>query len=421
MPGHIARRTAGGASRSRAISFRPMPPEDVSDDAPVDSIVELTRALVRLPTRAGIDAYEPAFTLLEDWLHSHGAAVRRLAGPGGATVALMGCPAETAKRWYVLNATVDTAPFGDESTWTRPPTGADIEGGWMYGRGTADCKVGVAIFAHLIVEAAIRPPSPVSVAAVFDADEHTGGFAGIRAYLDEPSRRRATAGVFVGYPGPDKIVVGGRGFLRAVLHVAGQSAHSGSRRPTTANAVARAARLVTRLDGAAPPNGDDPDFPVPPKVTVTAVRGGEGFSIIPDRCTVAVDVRLTPRFDVTRAQAYLGDQVAAVDREDPGPRPTTVDVVMTRPAYRLPQGSALAAALQSSAEAALGRRPPLEIVGPSSVGNLLAQAGIEATAGFGVGYRNLHAVDEAIDLSTIGPVYRAYRGAARRLTADGEG
>jgi len=92
----------------------------------------------------------------------------------------------------------------------------------MYGRGTADCKVGVAIFAHLIVEAAAPTASPVSVVAVFDADEHSGGFAGIRSYLDDPSRRRATSGVFVGYPGPDKIVVGSRGFLRAVLGVAGE-------------------------------------------------------------------------------------------------------------------------------------------------------------------------------------------------------
>ena len=398
-----------------------MPPDDVSGDAPVDSIIELTRALVRLPTRAAVDGYEPVFALLEEWLRSYGVAVERLAGPRGATVALLSCPEETTKRWYVLNATVDTAPFGDESTWTRHPTGAEIEDGWMYGRGTADCKVGVALFAHLLVEAAVHVPSPLSVVALFDADEHSGGFAGIRSFLDDPSHRRATAGAFVGYPGPDKIVVGSRGFLRATLHVAGESAHSGSRHPVTANAVTRAARLVACLDRAPLPSGDDRDFPLPPKVTVTGIEGGEGFSIVPDQCTVAVDVRLTPRFDAARAQAYLGDQVAALDREVPGPRPTTVDVVMARPAYRLPASSMLSAALQAGAEAAFGRNVPLEIVGPSNVGNLLAEMGIEATAGFGVGYRNLHAADEAIDLSTIGPVYRAYRRAVQHLAVGGHG
>lgn len=93
----------------------------------------------------------------------------------------------------------------------------------------------------------------------------------------------------------------------------------------------------------------------------------------------------------------------------------TASIVVSRPAYRLAAGSPLTGALADGAAAALGRRPQLEIAGPSNVGNLLAEAGIEATAGFGVAYRGLHAVDEAIDLDTVDPVYRAYRGALERL------
>ena len=36
---------------------------------------------------------------------------------------------------------------------------------------------------------------------------------------------------------------------------------------------------------------------MPGKLTVTALRGGQGYSVTPDLCTVNVDIRTTPRFD----------------------------------------------------------------------------------------------------------------------------
>lgn len=400
-----------------AIVSSAMTLDDRPDDAPTASVLELIGTLVRIPTRAGLDPYEPVFAILEEWLGAHGVKVERLGGRGGATVALVARTPATAGPWYVLDATVDTAPFGDEAAWTHDPTGAEVDGGWMFGRGAADCKAGVALFAHLVAEAAARTDVEVPLVGVFDADEHTGGFGGIRAFLADDVLRTGTAGAFIGYPGPDKVVIGGRGFLRAVIHVAGRSAHSGSRHAATANAITRAARLVTRLEGLVPDPGDDPNFPLPAKITVTGIEGGEGFSVVPDRCRLEIDVRLTPRFDAGAAETLLRQAAAGVDGDAPGPRPTEVQVVMARPPYRLPAGSTLAGALQDGAEAAFGRRPDLDLAGPSNVGNLLAEAGIEATAGFGVAYRNLHAVDEAIDLATVAPVYRAYRSALEQLAA----
>lgn len=63
------------------------------------------------------------------------------------------------------------------------------------------------------------------------------------------------------------VVVGSRGFLRAVVRIAGRAAHSGSRRPVEANAVTRAAWLASTLAGVDLGDLTAPDFPVPPKVT----------------------------------------------------------------------------------------------------------------------------------------------------------
>jgi succinyl-diaminopimelate desuccinylase len=80
---------------------------------------------------------------------------------------------------------------------------------------------------------------------VFNADEHTGGFGGIRAWLDGFDER--IAGVLIGYPGHDRIGVGARGFWRATLHISGASAHSGSSLDRGTNAIAKATLLVESL------------------------------------------------------------------------------------------------------------------------------------------------------------------------------
>jgi succinyl-diaminopimelate desuccinylase len=101
-------------------------------------------------------------------------------------------------------------------------------------------------------------------------------------------------GVMIGYPGSDHLVTGGRGVLRAQLHARGMASHSGGRR-ATANAITKAAALVSSLVGAQLPAGAEPAFPLPPWLTVTEISGGTGYSAVPDLCTLRVDVRLMPR------------------------------------------------------------------------------------------------------------------------------
>jgi acetylornithine deacetylase/succinyl-diaminopimelate desuccinylase-like protein len=114
----------------------------------------------------------------------------------------------------VLDACVDTAPFGDESAWTHPPTSAAVADGWLWGRGAADSKAGAAIFCHLLARLAGHMDGlRGGVSLLLDADEHTGAFGGARAYFTGPGAPGDVLGVMIGYPGMDHLVVGGRGLL----------------------------------------------------------------------------------------------------------------------------------------------------------------------------------------------------------------
>lgn len=383
------------------------------------SIVELTAKLVQIPSRAGVDPVEPLLDFLDDWLGERGLPSRRLHDAEGRLVGLYLRLASAAPGPVIcLDACLDTAPFGDERAWTYPPTSGQIEGGRLLGRGAADCKVAMALFSHLLVELTSLGDLPCGeVYAVFDAYEHTGEFAGIKCFLDAVPR--LPDAVLIGYPGNDKVVVGSRGFLRARLTVAGQAAHSGGTSRAGINAALKAARLTTRLHERPLPGELDPYFRFGPKLTVTAVHGGEGFSVVPDRCELNVDFRLTPNVGRDVAARWIETVVREIDTEHPSGKPTAIEWLESWPAYRVDEESPLVTHFLAAAQEVFDRPIPPRISGPSNIGNFLAARGIPALAGFGVSYSNVHGTDESIEIASILPVYETYRRALDRiLSAD---
>ncbi len=373
-----------------------------------DTVSELTQALVRIPSRAGVDPYDPIVDLLSGWMREHGLATTVLRDGTGAVVGLTTeiLGVHPGPRW-VLDACLDSAPFGDENAWTHPPTSGFIEGGWMWGRGSADSKVAVAIFCHLATRlAASAEQLHGSLVLLFDLDEHTGRFGGAKAYFEGTDAPGDVAGVMIGYPGMDKLVIGGRGVYRVQLHIHGIASHSGGSR-STPNAIDKATQLIGELAAADLPDSACENFPLPGKLTVTAIEGGQGYSVTPDLCTLNIDIRTTPTFDDSGASTLLSHVIARVDQQWPGTRPTLVQLVTRWPAYALPADSRLRNTLLRAAHT-FGVAVEPKIAGPSNIGNYLAGLGIPATAGFGVTYTGLHATDERIQLGTIPTTQAVY-------------
>ncbi|MFI1869391.1 M20 family metallopeptidase [Streptomyces jumonjinensis] len=380
------------------------------------SVVELASELIRRPSRGGIDDYGPVLGVLEEWLSARGLPHRRLHDDAGLLVGLLveirgGRPGS----WWTLDACVDTAPYGDESAWSFPPACGDVADGWLRGRGSADSKLAASMFCHIAADLAPHTETlHGGLAVLLDVDEHTGGFGGARAYLADESAVRP-AGVMIGYPGMDEVVVGGRGLWRATLTVHAPSGHSGSSK-TVVGAISRAAHLVRLLDAAELPGVDAASgFPLPPKLSVTTFHGGEGFSVIPDRCDLNIDVRTTPGFGAHDAETLVRKIAAELDADLPGPRPTEVTPVVAWPPFRLAEDEQPAAALLGAAAGA-GLTVRAKTAGPSNIGNLLAGEGIPGvTAGFGVPYEGLHGIDERAHLAELPTVYAVYHRAVLDL------
>ncbi len=382
-------------------------------------IAALTADLVRFPTQGGIDPQAPALHYLADWLDQAGVPSRLYEAPNRrpknraiGLLAEIGPPRGPA---FALTACLDTAVFGEPDTWEGcKPTAALVTDGWMVGRGTADSKVGVAIFCMLMAE--LRPIAHTlqgRLLLLLDSDEHTGRFGAVKQLTAEQNHIK---GVYIGYPGNGSIKIGARGFYRAKVSLYGVSSHSGASQPSRQNAVEKAARLVTALTAAPLPDADDTsDFGIGPQKTCTAITGGRGYSSVPDYCFLRVDYRLTPTFTKAVARQHLRALVEEVDRQMPTDRASRIEAEQSWPAYRLGAGDALVRALRDAAAAEFGTPPELQVSGPSNVGNFLSSFGIDATCGFGVTCRNVHGANEAIKLDTIMPVYRSYRAAVLKL------
>lgn len=121
---------------------------------------------------AGVYAEAGATTEIVEVEAGRGNALGTLRGAGGG-------------RSLVLNGHVDVVPPGDGAGWTYPPFDAHVEGGRMYGRGTADMKAGLVAQAFAVLalrRAGVDLAGDLQLQAV--VGEETGEHdAGIRAAI----------------------------------------------------------------------------------------------------------------------------------------------------------------------------------------------------------------------------------------------
>jgi len=357
-----------------------------------NDIIEITKDLVAIPSQGGLDRPEAVLEYLSkkcSALKLPHEILKHYSKPVGLSVPIINNPELPV---YTLIAIVDTAPIGNVRDWNTLPFHPEIKDGWMYGRGTSDGKVGGAI---LLALAEHIKQSGKNFILYFDADEHTGKFFGARAFM---KRYPNLTGGCLLYPGNDQLVIGGRGFYRATAKVRGTAAHSGSKDFNQDNAVLRACDFIKSLELNVSPKL----FPLPPKLSVTAIHGGKYFSVVPDSVNINIDIRTTYDFSETDAEKLLQDAASKF-----GGKIYIVEF-QRFPAYALDENSHIRKAFEKSLKESRFDIPS-RVVGLSNTGNLMSGYGIDMTSGFGVTYKNAHAANECIELASIEPVVGVYK------------
>jgi succinyl-diaminopimelate desuccinylase len=286
-------------------------------------LVELLQTLIRIPTvnppgeryddfvaafRARLDAFGYATEI-----HRVPEAELPVLAPFGEGLprpSLLATLTQGAGPTIHLDGHYDVVPVGND--WTTDPFGGELIDGWIYGRGAADMKSGLA--AQVIaVEALRRAGFAGTIVQSAVPDEETVGVrnAGM-GWLVEQGLLADTDAVIITEPfGPDGVGIGHKGAIWGEITLHGRQAHGSSPR-LGINAVEAMARYLAAVDrdvrplleqrvtsyGVTPPE---------PHATLSfdTIRGGVATNIVPDRCTVTFNRRLVPGEELDAAREEL--------------------------------------------------------------------------------------------------------------------
>jgi glutamate carboxypeptidase len=301
--------------------------------------------------------------------------IARSAGSGGRRILLVGH--------------TDTV-FDDGTALERPFT---LDGSIARGPGVSDMKSGLltGMFAvRALREAGLDGFAHVTY--VCNPDEEIGSpFSGpvIRALATEHD----VAFVLEGGRDNGDIVSSRKGITDFTLTVHGRAAHAGVEPDKGRNAIAAAADLATRLHAL---NGRWPDV----TLTVGTIHGGTRTNVVPERCTLELEVR-------SPVTATLEEAEREIDRICAEPSIDDVEIDVDRIASHRPMERTDAIAALAARATGLAAELGIELrdaaTGGASDANTIASAGTPVLDALGPVGGADHAPGEWIDVDSIVP------------------
>jgi len=229
-------------------------------------------------------------------------------------------PARRLGRSLILNGHIDVVPTGPQAMWSRSPWDPEIVDGWMYGRGSADMKAGLAanLFAYDAVRAAgFAPAAPIHFQSVVE-EECTGNGA-LAALL----RGYTADAVIIPEPEENMLVRANVGVLWFKVRIDGRPAHT-REMASGFNAIDAAYRVIAALRELearwnAEHHGhrhfEHLDHPI--NFNIGKIAGGDWASTVPPWCELDVRVAIYPGTTADDARREIELCLARASAGDP--------------------------------------------------------------------------------------------------------
>ncbi len=302
-----------------------------------------------------------------------------------------------------LNAHGDVVAPGDG--WTTDPYGAEIEDGWMYGRGVAVSKSDFATYAFALL--ALRESNLPLAGAVelhFTYDEETGGALGPK-WLLERGLSKPDLVISAGFS--YSVVTAHSGCLHLEVEVRGKSAHAAF--PDTGNdalvATTEALRAIYGLKDRLANIHSSVDGIDCPSITIGLIDGGINTNVVPDRVTFRLDRRMIPEESPNDVEAELRASIEGAIGKFDGISVAIRRIMLVKPLAPILGVEGAIAALRRAATEVFGTEVGVSGVPIYTDARLYMEAGIP-TVIYGAGPRNLleangHRADERLVLDDL--------------------
>ena len=306
---------------------------------------------------------------------------------------------------FVFAGHTDTVPVGPIEKWNTDPFKAEIKEGYLYGRGAADMKSGIAA----MVTAAERyvqknPNHNGTIAFLITSDEEGPSINGTRRVIDYLNEKKIKINWCVlGEPSSDKqladvIRIGRRGSLNGILKINGIQGHVAY--PEKAkNPIHEAAEFLNKLTSIEWDQGND-SFP-PTSFQISNINAGTGAdNVIPD----ALNVLFNFRFSTEISQDEIENKVEELLKKFS--LDYTLEWKLSGAPFLTDSGS-----LINNATAAIKEIIGIDTIhstgGGTSDGRFIAPTGAQ-TIELGVVNETIHKINECVkveDLDTISNIY----------------
>lgn len=313
----------------------------------------------------------------------------------------------------------DVVPTGDEKNWTYPPFTPTIADGYLWARGAADMKTGIAAFTVAAERfVANHPEHNGSIAFLITSDEEGPSINGtVKVVETLEARNEKITYCLVGEPSStdtlgDIIKNGRRGSLGAVLTVTGKQGHVAYPH-LASNPIHAAMSALAELTNATWDNGND-YFPAT-SLQISNINSGTGATnVIPETLEAVFNFRFSTETSEDELKAkthaifdkYFADSKAAYD----------IHWKLSGQPFLTPEGK-LVSACQQAIKSVTGTDTTLSTSGGTSDGRFIAPTGAQVVE-LGVRNATIHQVDEKVEVDDLGKLAQIYEGILENLLLD---
>nr|WP_299040163.1 succinyl-diaminopimelate desuccinylase [uncultured Psychrobacter sp.] len=313
----------------------------------------------------------------------------------------------------------DVVPTGDEKNWTYPPFTPTIADGYLWARGAADMKTGIAAFTIASERfVASHPEHKGSIALLITSDEEGPSINGTVKVIETlEARDEKITYCLVGEPSStntlgDIIKNGRRGSLGAELTVTGKQGHVAY--PHLAcNPIHAAMAALSELTAAEWDTGND-YFPAT-SLQISNLNSGTGATnVIPETLEAVFNFR----FSTETTEDELKQKTHAIFDKHFANSDASYNIhwKLSGNPFLTPEGK-LVSACQNAIKSVTGTYTTLSTSGGTSDGRFIAPTGAQVVE-LGVRNATIHQVDEKVEVDDLGKLAQIYEGILENLLLD---
>lgn len=310
----------------------------------------------------------------------------------------------------------DVVPTGDVNNWTYPPFTPTIADGYLWARGSADMKTGIAAFTVAAERfVANHPEHQGSIAFLITSDEEGPSINGTVKVIETlEARNEKITYCLVGEPSStdslgDIIKNGRRGSLGAELTVTGKQGHVAYPH-LASNPIHAAMSALAELIAAEWDEGND-YFPAT-SLQISNINSGTGATnVIPETLNAVFNFR----FSTETSEGELKEKTHAIFDKHFKDSKAKYDIhwKLSGNPFLTPEGK-LVSACQNAIKSVTGTDTTLSTSGGTSDGRFIAPTGAQVVE-LGVRNATIHQVDEKVEIDDLGRLAQIYEVILEKL------